>query len=185
MASKSSPFCSIILMPGPSFLRSERWPLLLLLLHILLSCSYTGLTKFRTAKQVIVSVLVLCVKVLDLTSVSKRPVAKEVTVAVLVLCVKVLDLTSVSKNWLQQLATVSFWYCVWRCWTWPASPKTGYTYRNKWLFLSGIVCEGAGPNQHHQKLVTLTEISDCFFLVLCVKVLDLTSITKNWLHLQK
>ena len=180
LASKSSPFCAIILMPGPSFLQSKRWPLLLVLLCILLSCSYTGLTEFRTAKQVAVPFGVLCGKVLDLTSVSKRLVEKQVTVSVLVLCVKVLDLTSVSKNWLQQLVTVPFWYCVWKCWIWPASPKTGYTYRNKWLCLSGIVCEGAGPDQHHRKLVT--SVSGCVFLVLCVKVLDLTDINENWLR---
>ena len=59
--------------------------------------------------------------------------------------------------------------------------KTGCETSNSVCF--GFVCEGVGFDQCQQKLVTA--VSDCALLVLCVKVLDLTSITKNWLHLQK
>ena len=152
LASKSSPFCSIILMVGLSFLQSKRWPLLSLLLHILLSCSYTGLTEFRTAKtsnsafwgiawegagfdqcqqktgcETSNSVCFgfVCEGV-GFDQCQQKLVTAVSDCAFLVLCVKVLDLTSITKNWLHL-----------------------HCYRNKWLCLSGIVCESAGPDQHH------------------------------------
>ena len=136
LASKSSPFCSIILMVGLSFLQSKRWPLLLLLLHILLSCSYTGLTEFRTAKTSNSAFWGIVWEGAGFDQCQQKTGCETSnSVCFGFVCEGVgFDqcqqklVTAVTK-----LVTVPFWYCVWKCWTWPASPKTGYTYRNKWL----------------------------------------------------